>query len=155
MADRPRVIAELHAVVLGDRGDDDPFPRPHSDTVSSRIPVRSMSTSVTATPAGRSSARRASIPAAAALPARQLVDDFAESGELPPCYCQLINRRGTFPSRRRPPPGDAQNVPEVPIKSFGPQARMSSRTSASDLEICSLTARGPSWSVGRYARTRS
>jgi len=59
---RPRVVAELDAVVLGDRGDDDPFPEPPLETVRSRIPVFSMSTSATADPAGISSARLASMP---------------------------------------------------------------------------------------------
>ena len=48
----------------------------------------------------------------------------------------------------------AQKVPEVPIKSFGPQARMSSSTSSRDFEICSLS-RARSFLVGGSVRTYS
>ncbi len=60
-----------------------------------------------------------------------------------------------MPSRLAAAPlARAQKVPEVPIRSFGPQARMSSRTSSSDLEIWSLS-RARSFFVGGSVRTYS
>ncbi len=58
--------------------------------------------------------------------ARQFVDDFGQSGELAPSYCQLIDRIGHVAVRvGRPPPAPTRTrVPEVPMSTFGPQARI-------------------------------